>query len=213
MNTPLMIDARGLACPKPLMLVKSRLGELYAGQVLEVLLDDPTACANVRRFLEEHGCRVSLAVREGISVLTVSKQNQVELPTVSDDPASAMGVEICEVSSSRSLRFVVVVAQDVMGDGDRELGKILIQAAMNSFSEVSPLPTAMVFYNGGVKLVCDGSPVLEGLQLLSSLGVLILCCGTCLNYFDLMDKVRVGRVSNMLEILEMIAGAENVFRI
>jgi len=92
-----------------------------------------------------------------------------------------------------------------MGTGPADLGQILIQGCINTIKEVEPLPTALVFYNSGVKLTVDGSPVLQTLQDLEKSGVKILVCGTCANYFQIKDQVKAGIISNMYAILETLS--------
>ena len=98
-----------------------------------------------------------------------------------------------------------------MGSGSEELGKILVQACVNAIKEVKPLPSSVLFYNGGVHLVCEGSPLVQSLEDLESRGVKILVCGTCLDYFGLKPRLKVGKVSNLLDILQTIASAGTVF--
>ena len=97
-----------------------------------------------------------------------------------------------------------------MGRGADELGRILMRAWMHTLTEVSPSPDVLIFINAGVRLVVEGSPVLEDLQTLAGRGVRILACGTCLGYFELKDKVAVGTVSNMYTIAETLLGAGKV---
>ena len=97
-----------------------------------------------------------------------------------------------------------------MGAGPAELGQILVQGCINTIKEVAPAPTALVFYNSGVKLTVDTSPVLQSLRELESSGVKILVCGTCANYFQIKDQVGVGIISNMYAILEALSQAGHV---
>ena len=99
---------------------------------------------------------------------------------------------------------------EIMGRGDAELGHILIRSFFHTLGEVEPVPDTLVFFNGGVKLVVDGSPVLEDLEELCGRGVEILACGTCLSYFELKEQVAVGEVSNMYTIAETLLRAGKV---
>jgi len=73
--------------------------------------------------------------------------------------------------------------------------------------EVQPLPEKIIFFNSGVKLVVEGSPVLEDLWALNERGVEILACGTCLGYYDLKEQIAVGEISNMYTIAETMLRA------
>lgn len=95
------------------------------------------------------------------------------------------------------------------GDDDK-LGDILIRSYFHVLQEVGPTPDTIVFYNAGIFLTLDDSPALEDITALAEKGVEILTCGTCLNYFEVTDRLGVGQVSNMYEIAERQLGADRV---
>jgi selenium metabolism protein YedF len=109
--------------------------------------------------------------------------------------------------TAKSGPFVIVVSEDKMGRGNAELGTVLIKAFMNTVAGQAKKPDVMIFYNTGVKLTVQGSDVLEDLKQLESEGVQVLVCGTCLNYFEIKDKLAVGVVSNMYDIVEIMNSA------
>jgi selenium metabolism protein YedF len=82
--------------------------------------------------------------------------------------------------------------------------------AVVTLGEVEPLPQTIIFFNSGVKLVVEGSPVVEDLQALKAQGIEILACGTCLGHYGLKERVAVGEVSNMYTIAETMLGAGKV---
>jgi selenium metabolism protein YedF len=107
--------------------------------------------------------------------------------------------------------LVLVVPSERMGRGEHdELGTVLIRSFFHTLGEVSPTPDTVLFFNSGVKLVAEGSPLVEELQALAARDVEILACGTCLGYYALKDKVAVGEVSNMYTIAERMLGADKV---
>ena len=99
-----------------------------------------------------------------------------------------------------------------MGRGSEELGRTLMKGFLYAVSQLPQLPSAMLFYNGGAKLTTEGSDSLEDLKNLEAQGVEILTCGTCLNYYGLTEKLRVGGVTNMYAIVEKLAGAGKVIK-
>ena len=107
---------------------------------------------------------------------------------------------------------VVFIASDKLGTGDPDVSDILLRKFLNTLVEVEPLPDAMIFINSGVYLVCDSSPNLSDLKILSEAGVDILSCGTCIDMYDLAERVEVGRISNMKEIAEKLLSADSVVR-
>lgn len=95
---------------------------------------------------------------------------------------------------------VVYIASDLLGKGDEQLGRILMCAFLKTLKDVAPLPNTMIFINSGVRLTTAGSDVIDDLSSLANLGVMIISCGTCLDYYRLKDALQVGTVTNMYEI-------------
>jgi selenium metabolism protein YedF len=107
--------------------------------------------------------------------------------------------------------LVLVVSSETMGRGEHaELGHVLVRGFFHALGEVAPVPDAIIFFNSGVKLVVEGSAVLEDLRALADRGIEILACGTCLEYYALTDQIAVGEISNMYTIAETILGASRV---
>lgn len=209
------VDARGLLCPKPLILVKKTLGEISVGDRLTVLLDNETACENVLRFLKDNRCQPTSGREGGAFAIQAVKP----AGPVGQTPADAACSPIAAGSPAGRVAGepgpagrppVLVLNQQGMGFGSEELGRLLIQACLNAVKEVKPLPSTIVFYNGGAHLACEGSPVLATLEELEKRGVRLLVCGTCLEYYDLKAKRKVGTVSNMYEIMQTLATAGTV---
>ena len=105
---------------------------------------------------------------------------------------------------------VVAISSDRMGRGDDQLGEVLMRSFLHTLGEANHSPDTLIFFNSGVKLAVDESPVLEDLHRLETRGVKILLCGTCLGHFELKDKVAVGEISNMYAITETMLGSGGV---
>ena len=187
------VDARGLACPAPV--VKTRDALKGGADEIEVLVDNPTARDNVCRFASSQGCTSDVTEEAGIFRITV--HNPEGRPQV---PAAEEGAE---------QRTVVVLAEDIMGRGSPELGKILIKAFLNTLAENDPPPWKIVLFNRGVMLAVEGEDTVQALSNLHSMGTEILVCGTCLDFFGLKERVAVGLVSNMYDILTTMLAATN----
>lgn len=108
---------------------------------------------------------------------------------------------------------VVVVTNNGMGKADETLQLVLIEKYFELLLLGGQLPAAICFYTAGVKLVCDASPVIELLRKLEAENVRLIVCSTCLNYFGLSDKVRVGIVGGMGDIMEAQFGASKVITV
>ena len=106
----------------------------------------------------------------------------------------------------------MAVTSATMGTGNDELGAVLMKGFLFALTQQDVLPTTILFYNGGATVTTEGSASIEDLKSLEALGVEILTCGTCLNYYKLADKLQVGGVTNMYEITERLTGADLVIR-
>jgi selenium metabolism protein YedF len=105
---------------------------------------------------------------------------------------------------------VVLVTSDTLGSGPQELGQILLRAFVRTLKDAEPRPTRLLFLNNGVLLTTEGSYLLDELRGLEEAGVELLSCGPCLDYFQIKDRLRVGRVSNMQEIVGSLSAAARV---
>lgn len=194
---PKTVDARGLACPQPVILTRAALQD--ADAVLAIV-DNETARQNVTRMAEKAGWSVRAETRDDGIYLQIGKAEAQPEVQVQAQAAAAPAAG----------PLVLVVPGDTMGRGDDELGAILIRGFFHAVGQVSPQPDALIFFNSGVKLVTEGSPVLEDLRALADQGVEILACGTCLGHYSLKEKVAVGEVSNMYTIAETLLRAGKV---
>ena len=188
------VDARGLACPQPVILTRNAMQQ--ADQIL-TLVDSETSVTNVSRMAQKAGWQVN--------VVPLGDEYQIELfkieatPEATPSPAGRVG--------ATASPLVLVVSSDIMGRGEAELGQILIRGFFHTLGEVAPLPQTIILFNTGVRLACEGSPVLDDLRDLEARDVEMLVCGTCLGYLELTDQLAVGQVSNMYDIAESMLGA------
>jgi len=189
------IDARGLACPQPVIMTKKAI---EAGKDCAVIVDNEAARDNVCRMAKSQGCEANVEERGGCFHIRVTR---------------GAGRKTQESVMPATGPTVVVFPSNCMGKGDNELGNILIRAFLHTLSEITPRPDVMIFFNAGVKLTTDGSEVLEDLHTLEETGIRLLVCGTCLDFFGLKDRLRAGMVSNMYDIAETMLSAGRVVRI
>jgi selenium metabolism protein YedF len=195
------VDARGLPCPQPVILTRKAMAG--AAQVV-TLVDNETSVTNVSRMAHKAGWQVEVLEKDDGFRLEMSQE---EGAAGAPEPAAEPAVGRAEVLAGP---LVLVISADGMGRGNVELGQILVRGFFHTLGEVEPLPQTIIFFNTGVKLACQGSPVLEDLQALEATGIEILVCGTCLNYFELTDELAAGQVSNMYDIAETMLGAGKV---
>ena len=105
---------------------------------------------------------------------------------------------------------IIQITNNGMGKADEILQHKLIGKYLELIQQNDSLPNAICFYTDGVKLVVEGSPVLEQLRCLETKGVRLIVCSTCLDYFNLTDKIQLGIVGGMTDIIEAQVKAEKV---
>lgn len=194
-----IVDARGLSCPQPVVLAKQALEQ---HDRIVVYVDNDAARENVRRLGAKMGCEITVDRQPGgIYHLHLSRAAGKPLPALD---ASASDTA-CSIAPAES--YVVIIPGDTMGRGNDELGAVLIKAFIHTLLQLETLPSRMLFYNTGVKLAVQGSPVLDDLAQLAEAGVEILVCGTCLNFFGLTDQLAAGSITNMYEIASTMAAS------
>ncbi len=195
------LDCRGLACPQPVIQTKEALEQ--GAERIKVLVDNEASKDNITRFARSRSCAVEVhTLEQGCFQLILSAGGSSTAQSF--DPADYT----CPVSPGKGL--VYVISSDSMGRGSDELGWALLQTYLRTIAEVKPLPAKILFYNGGVKLVTEGSGALDALQQLQADGVEILVCGTCLDFFQLKSAIQVGHISNMYEIMTAMSEADKV---
>ena len=118
----------------------------------------------------------------------------------------------CGCGAGISGDTIAVISSDRMGEGNDELGKVLMKGFIYALSQLEKLPETILFYNGGATITCEGSESLADLKSMEEQGVKIFTCGTCLDYFGLKEKLAVGTVTNMYAIVETMASAGRVIR-
>lgn len=108
------------------------------------------------------------------------------------------------------MRTVLVFTRNGMGEAPEGLQQTLAVKFLSLAAQAEEKPTKILFYTEGVTLVCEGSPVLQWLRIMEEGGVELIVCSTCLEYFGLIDKVRVGKVGGMPGILAALQEADKV---
>ncbi len=189
------IDARGMACPMPVINTKKILEAMEKGAVT-TLVDNEAAKDNVKALANSMGCGVEIEQEGNEYRVHITKKN---VKMGSDDLVTG--------------NIVLLISTSELGRGSAELGDILMKSFVFTLVESDKVPQTILFVNGGVYLTCADSTVLEHLINLRNRGVEILSCGTCLDYFNLKDKLAVGQVSNMYTIYEKMSAADKVISI
>ena len=195
------IDARGLACPVPVLQTKAALQEECSNGV-RVVVDNAASQQNVQRFLESQGFQTVL---EQVDSDYVVIGNCDSMSSAQPHPATE--------THGDAKKIMVMCASDRLGFGDDTLGLKLMANFLRTLKEMGDELWRLVFVNNGVKLTIEGSEVLEDLKAYESEGLKILVCGTCLDHFDILGKKQVGETTNMLDIITAMQLADEVINL
>ena len=201
----MQIDARGLKCPKPVVLTLEALPKLGPEEFLEVLVNDEVAVGNLTCLAEEKNCELLVANKGRHTSMTLVPRSTVA-PVASAVEAAA---EICEVPVPETGDAVIAVGSNSIGRGSEELGKILVKGLIYALAHQERAPKMMLFFNSGAYLTCDGSESLYDIRDLEKRGTKILTCGTCLDFYGIRSRVGVGDVTNLYAIAEIITNEPN----
>lgn len=197
-----IIDCRGLNCPEPVLQTRQAM-EAGAPEGLAVIIDNEGSKDNVERFARSQGCTTAVTVLP-------DGQFRVEISGVGTGTTSAEVDPAAFTCTPAAVGPVCIIPADSMGRGSEELGWALLQNYVKTLGELSPLPSKIFFYNGGVKIVATDNKAVEAVIEMEKRGVEIWACGTCLEYFHLEKELKVGRITNMFDIVNTMATAGRI---
>jgi selenium metabolism protein YedF len=201
-----IVDTKGQLCPAPLIAAKRALNETPEGESFILLTDNETSFDNLSRFLKDNKAETQVTETAGVWTLTIKKStvNTIQ-PNVSEYCAP-------EIAHFEKGNYVVVISSDKMGEGDEQLGRLLMTTFINAIKDLDELPQKLLFYNNGVKLVTNNSPVIGTLRDLEKMGVEIMTCGTCVNHYSLASEIGAGAISNMFTMAGIMASTGKVIK-
>ncbi|HSQ90111.1 sulfurtransferase-like selenium metabolism protein YedF [Romboutsia sp.] len=192
------IDARGLACPKPVINTKKELDKLQDGIIL-VTVDNSIAKENILKLSKSLNCEAKITKEEeDLIVIEIKKGKNVIIEDKKDNELE----DKC-----------IFISSDKMGEGNDELGEVLIKGFIYTLTEAKPYPKYIVFVNSAVKLTAQNKSTIENLKVLEECGVEILSCGTCLDYYNLKETLQVGSVTNMYNIVDIMKNSSQTISI
>ncbi len=199
------LDCRGLDCPQPVLKTKAVIEKGL--DEIKVRVDNEAASENVVNFLQSQGFSVSQEKDEWDFFLFGHRTGEAEVTGV--DPS----LYECRVPAESRTGICVLIATDRIGRGDDELGRKLMTSYLATLEEMGSDLWRVILLNAGVNLAVEGAEGLESLRELEEDGVSILVCGTCLTYFDLLDKKVVGETTNMLDVVTSLQVADKVINL
>ncbi|MFD2305262.1 sulfurtransferase-like selenium metabolism protein YedF [Enterococcus termitis] len=190
------INTLGKPCPIPVIEAKKAIRELQKdGGTIEIVVDNEVAVKNIEK----------MAV--GLGLITTSKQVQAEERVVEIVVPKNME----QTRSEQTDRdWVVAIGRKTMGDGDSDLGELLMKSYIYALTELDTPPEHLLFFNSGAFLTNENSAALKDLKLLQEKGTQISTCGACLDFYHIKETLAIGEITNMYGIAETMAQAKKV---
>ena len=201
------VNAIGDACPIPVVKTKNAIRELGGSGAVEVSVDNEIAVQNLLKMAKQKEYEAAFEKKSNTEYIVTINVNGGE---VSDTkPVTKATVKSDEIKLKET---IVVIDSDKMGDGDEEFSKTLLKGFIYALSSQDIPPAKILFYNTGVRLTTEGSASIEDLKVLEKAGAKIYSCGACLNNYELTEKLSVGEVTNMYDIVSYLMEADLVIR-
>lgn len=199
------IDCRDLPCPQPVLKSKEVI-QSKNPDTLYVQVDNEASLENVSRFLSTQGYVLESPEKSGDTWIIHARKSKKTAPAYQEGSGYTSG-------AGEIMRTLVFVSSSRMGSGDNELGTKLMQSFIRTLPELDKNLWMLVFVNSGVKLAVKDSPVLDTLQMLEKDQIMVLVCGTCLDFFGLTSAKGAGQTTNMLDIISAMNHADKVISV
>lgn len=201
------VNAIGDACPIPVVKTKNAIRELGGSGVVEVSVDNEIAVQNLLKMAKQKEYEASFEKKSNTEYIVTVNVNGGEASEAK--PVTKTTVKSDEIKLKET---IVVIDSDKMGDGDEEFSKTLLKGFIYALSSQNIPPAKILFYNTGVRITTEGSASIEDLKVLENAGAKIYSCGACLNNYGLTEKLLVGEVTNMYDIVSYLMEADLVIR-
>ena len=199
------VNAMGQQCPIPVVMAKEAINKMKGDGVVKVLVDNEIAVQNLEKMAKQKGYEAKgEKIKDGEFAVTLTI-GEVSAEIVNNEEISCQPDTIDK-------SYIAVINTDTMGTGDEKLGKQLLQGFIFAVSKQDILPASIIFYNRGAFMTTEGSESIEDLKNLEAMGVEILTCGTCMDYYGIKDKLQVGTSTNMYVIVEKQVNANRIVR-
>lgn len=184
-----IVDARGLNCPQPVIMTKKVMDEDDGSLEIITIVNQNAALENVSKLAAHQGYKYEVEEKDGDFYIHMKK----------------LFADECKIETGKNV--AILIKSRLFGEGEEELGEILMKSFLYTLTEMKEDIKHIIFMNSGVFLTCAGSPVIEHLKAMEEDGVNILSCGTCLDYYNLKDKLQVGSITNMYSAVEILTSA------
>jgi len=191
------IDMRGKQCPVPVIQTKKALESVKGGSIITIV-DNDVAKENISKLAKSMNLTAEIKEAKGDFYIEIYKKGDIQISEGLEFPSK----------SPQNEDLVILITKDTLGEGNRELGEVLMKGYLYTLTEASKTPKRLMFLNAGVRLTVEGSAVIDHLRNLEEKGVEILSCGACLDYYKLKNQLMVGGIGNMYDIVEKSNAAQ-----
>lgn len=191
-----ILDCTKLECPMPVIKAKQEL-EKDGEMLLDVIVDNEIAVQNLTKLANSMGYKSSSKKQDENFCVNIEKNANTSL---NQDKSNLKFVEE---------RQTILIKTSFLGIGDDSLGSTLMKGFIFTLTQSKPLPKKVMFLNSGVKLTTENEETVKNLQILEKEGTEIVSCGTCLDFYNLKDKLKVGSVGNMYDIVDSLNQSSN----
>lgn len=192
------VDARGLNCPMPVINTKKELDKIEEGVVITTV-DNEIAKENVLKLANSLNCEANIIKNEKDFISIEIKKGE--------------NVIIEEKKQEELDNKCIFISSNKMGNGNDELGEVLMKGFIYTLTESKPYPKSILLVNSGVKLSTENYDTVENFKILQEAGVEILSCGTCLDYYGLKESLKVGNITNMYTIVDIMKNSSQTISI
>ena len=196
-----VVDARGMICPKPVILTKQAIDS--GEKEIAVLVDNDVSFQNVKRFLKSRGYSVIEDIKQDDGTYVI--RGKYEGPS-EDRTERRQTTSLTSTTSAQNDKksIGILILSDTLGKPNDGLGEVLMKSFLGVLLEEDEPPVVLALMNEGVLLALPENSACDTLKDLEKKGTTILVCGTCTNHFGVTEKVTVGTISNMFQITEAI---------
>ena len=197
----MIIDARGLGCPKPVMMAEDAVSKITK-EIVDILVDNEASVENLSRFAAKSGCYSKVEKQDDCWRVRIVKGYPCEI-------SSELKVKSGELEEKTRRDILLVIGTDTMGK-EELLGKVLMNGFFETMKVTKEIPHTIFFLNAGVKLTTSNEEVIPILKEMEAMGVEIFSCGTCLKYYNLESELKVGYRGATNHIVEGIKDFQKV---
>jgi len=196
----MQIDARGKACPLPVMMAEEALSTIKEG-IVEVIVDNEESAMNLSGYAAQNAFFAEINRVDRDWKVRIVKGYACQ-------PKSNAGAQIAEPETKKK-SLLLIIGTDSMGK-DEDLGKKLFKGFFDTMKIYKQLPHTMIFLNAGVKLTTVNDETVGVLKDMETMGVEIYSCGTCLKHYNLEAELKVGHRGTTNHIVEGMQDFEKI---